>query len=60
MEGQVVTVVDREGREVARGLVNYSSAELEQIKGLKTEAIEKLLGHKNYDEVIHRDNLVVL
>lgn len=59
-EGQVVTVVDREGREVARGLVNYSAAELNQIKGLKTDAIEKLLGHKNYDEVIHRDNLVVL
>lgn len=59
-EGQVVTVADREGREVARGLVNYSAAELEQIKGLKTEAIEKVLGHKNYDEVIHRDNLVVL
>ncbi|AVX19970.1 MULTISPECIES: glutamate 5-kinase [Carboxydocella] len=59
-EGQVVTVVDREGREIARGLVNYSATELEQIKGLKTEAIERLLGHKNYDEVIHRDNLVVL
>jgi glutamate 5-kinase len=41
------------------GLVNYSSVEIDVIKGLKTDMIEKTLGHKEYDEVVHRDNLAV-
>ncbi len=41
------------------GLTNYDSAELEQIKGLKSAEIEDRLGYKDFDEVIHRDNLVV-
>ena len=45
---------------LARGLSHYSSAELEQIKGAKTSEIEDKIGHKNYDEVIHRDDLVIL
>ena len=48
------------GREFARGLVNYGSAELDRIKGQKTAAIQSILGFKEYDEVIHRDNLVLL
>lgn len=48
------------GHELARGLSHYSSAELEQIKGAKTSEIEDKIGHKNYDEVIHRDDLVIL
>jgi glutamate 5-kinase len=48
------------GNEVlATGLVNYSAAEIRQIKGLKSGQIKGCLGHKPYDEVIHRDNLVV-
>ncbi len=48
------------GDEFARGLVNYGSKDLEQIKGQKTSAIQSILGFKGYDEVIHRDNLVLL
>lgn len=58
--GEVVHCVDLDGREFARGVSNYSSKELERIKGMKTTGIEKILGYKVYDEVIHRDNLVVL
>lgn len=46
--------------EVARGLTNYSSEELILIKGAKTSEIENILGHKHFDEVIHRDDLVIL
>ena len=58
--GECVSCVDLAGREFARGLVNYSAQELNQIKGLHTSGIEKVLGYKAYDEVIHRDDLVVL
>jgi glutamate 5-kinase len=58
--GECVRCVDLQGREFARGLVNYSSHELNQIKGLHTSKIEKILGYKAYDEIIHRDDLVVL
>ncbi len=58
--GSTVSVKDAAGHELARGLVHYSSDELEKIKGCKSSDIEKLLGHKNYNEVIHRDDLVIL
>ncbi len=58
--GSTVSVVDGEGHELARGLVHYTSEELEKIKGCKSGDIENILGHKNYDEVIHRDDLVIL
>lgn len=58
--GECVKCVDLDGREFARGLVNYSAQELNQIKGLHTSRIEKVLGYKAYDEIIHRDDLVVL
>jgi len=41
------------------GLVNYSAADIEKIKGLKSNRIKQVLGHKSYDEVIHRDNLAI-
>lgn len=41
------------------GLVNYSSADIRKIMGLKTSRIQQVLGHKPYDEVIHRDNLTI-
>lgn len=59
-KGDVVDVVGESGRRIARGLSNYSSAEIQKIKGIKTDRIEARLGYKDYDEVIHRDNLVVL
>jgi len=58
--GDCVRCVDLNGQEFARGLVNYSAQELNQIKGLHTSKIEKILGYKAYDEIIHRDDLVVL
>jgi glutamate 5-kinase len=58
--GDSVSCLGPRGKEFARGLVNYSTSELERIKGLKTEQIEKVLGYKYSDEVIHRDDLVVL
>jgi glutamate 5-kinase len=58
--GECVRCLDSEGREFARGLINYSAQELKQIKGLHTSEIEKVLGYKAYDEIIHRDDLVLL
>ncbi len=58
--GDTVAVVDRRGRTVARGLSNYSAEQIDQIKGLKTSQISKVLGDKPYDVVVHRDNMVVL
>ena len=57
--GDPVLCVDSEGGEIARGLVSYSSDEMRRICGLKASEIEKTLGYKYGDEVIHRDNLVV-
>ncbi len=57
--GDAVACLDPQGRTVAQGLVNYGAAEVAQIQGLKTTEIAKRLGYKYYDEVIHRDNLVV-
>ncbi len=58
--GECVRCIDHHGKEFARGLVNYSAQELNQIKGLHTSRIEKVLGYKAYDEIIHRDDLVLL
>jgi glutamate 5-kinase len=58
--GDYVSCVDKEGKKIAKGLTNYSSEDLEQIKGKKTSEIEKLLGYKYSDEVIHRDNMVIV
>ncbi|MGH7389110.1 MAG: glutamate 5-kinase [Candidatus Rokuibacteriota bacterium] len=59
--GEVVAVVsERESKEVGRGLVNFDAAELRKIRGAKTSEIEARLGYRSADEVIHRDNLVVL
>jgi glutamate 5-kinase len=58
--GECVRCLDAQGREFARGLVNYSAQELNRIRGLHTSRIEKVLGYKAYEEVIHRDDLVVL
>ena len=58
-EGDPVTCEDMNGIPLAKGLVNYSSLDLYKIKGLKTSQIEQVLGSKPYDEIIHRDNMVV-
>lgn len=58
--GDAVTCADRHGKEFAKGLVNFSSDTLHKIKGLKTADIRKTMGEQEYEEVIHRDNLVIL
>ncbi|MDI6604182.1 MAG: glutamate 5-kinase [Thermoanaerobacteraceae bacterium] len=58
--GDCVGIIDSSGKEIARGLINYSSSELNKIKGLKTKEIETVLGYKSYDEIIHKDNLVII
>ena len=57
---QVVEVVDLQNKVVARGIVNYSSDEIKLIKGLKTSEIENILHYKEYDEVIHANNMVII
>ena len=59
-EGDLVRVVDGEGREIARGLVNYNHEDVARLMGHRSAEIEGLLGRKGYDEVIHRDNMVCL
>ena len=58
--GAVVALTEIDGQEFARGLVNYDAHELRKIRGAKTKEIEKTLGYKGFDEIVHRDNLVVL
>ena len=59
-KGDVVALCDAEGSVIARGLTNYSSADVERIKGLKSEKIAHVLGRRPYEEVIHRDNLAIV
>ncbi len=59
-QGDVVALKVAGGEPFAQGLTNYSSDELERIRGCHTREIEARLGYKDYDEAIHRHNLVVL
>ncbi len=58
-KGDVVAVCDANSVEFARGLSNYSSDDIRRIRGLKTAEIPAILGHCPYEEVVHRDNLLV-
>ena len=58
--GECVRCLSPDGREFARGLVNYSAAELDKIKGLHSARIEGVLGYKLTEEVIHRNDLVLI
>ncbi|KAA1261804.1 Glutamate 5-kinase [Rubripirellula obstinata] len=57
--GSVVSLRDRDGNEVARGLCNYSSGDVEKIRGKASDEISEILGHCPYESVVHRDNLVL-
>jgi glutamate 5-kinase len=59
-KGDVVALYNEDGHECARGLTNYGSEELHRIAGQPTERIVQILGHRPYDEVVHRDNLAIL
>lgn len=58
--GEIVSCLDPEGHEVARGLVNYSSEEAARIVGQASDKIESILGYVDEPELIHRDNIIVL
>jgi glutamate 5-kinase len=58
-KGDVVALCDNEGNVVARGLSNYSAADVDRIKGLKSDKIAQTLGRRPYEEVVHRDNLAL-
>ncbi|MNY41666.1 Glutamate 5-kinase [compost metagenome] len=60
LPGETVSLRDAAGRELARGIANYGASELRRIQGRKSSEVEALLGFKVADEVIHRDNLVIL
>lgn len=58
--GDMVICVDTDGEEIARGLVNYNSDESRRIAGHSSSEIQGVLGYKDDEELIHRDNLVLL
>jgi len=57
--GDMIVCRDEKGNEIARGLVNYSSDDARKIIGKPSTEIENLLGYKDFDELVHRDNLVL-
>lgn len=58
--GDAISILDEHGVEFARGLANYSDKECRKIAGCRSEEITKKIGYKNYDEAVHRDNIVLL
>ena len=59
-EGDVVELVGPDQTPFARGLCNYSASEVLRVKGAKTSQMAKILGYRSYDELVHRDNMVIL
>lgn len=59
-KGDVVALLDPERKEFARGLTNYTAAELRRIQGVKSDQIAGVLGQRPYEEVVHRDNMLVI
>ena len=58
--GEIVSCVTTDGKEIARGLVNYNANDVAQIKGKASKEIESILGYVDDAELIHRDNLVLI
>ena len=58
--GEAVSCRDEEGREIARGLINYSAVETQKILKQSSNEIEAILGYVDEPELIHRNNLVLL
>jgi glutamate 5-kinase len=59
-KGDVVGIRDASGQEFARGLTNYATSDAQRIRGLRTQEARSVLGSATYDEVVHRDNLVLI
>ncbi len=58
--GETVAIVDGQGNRIACGITNYSSEEIERIRGIHSGKIEEVLGHDYGSEVLHRNNMVLL
>lgn len=59
-KGEVVSIIDENEREIARGIANYSSKDCKKIVGAHSDDIAKILGKKTYDEIVNRDNITTL
>ena len=57
--GDMIQVLDKEGNPFACGFVNYSAGEIEKLVGKQSSEIESILGYKDFDEIVHRDNMVL-
>lgn len=60
LSGSIVDIVDVNEKVIGKGITNYSSEEIKRIKGYNTCCIEELIGYKDYDEIIHANNLALL
>jgi glutamate 5-kinase len=58
--GECIEMKNTRGEIIAKGITNYSSSDIEKIQGLKSVDIEKKLGYKYTEEIIHRDNMVII
>ena len=58
--GEIISCVDQDGKEISRGLSNYDSVKARLIIGKSSEEIEKILDCKDEDELIHRDNMLLI
>lgn len=59
-KGDVVSIINEQSMEIARGLINYNATQVKQIRGCRSDRIEQILGQCPYEEVIHRDNLAIV
>jgi glutamate 5-kinase len=59
-ESNAVSLCDRSGKEIARGITNYNHSDIEQILGANSQDIAKILGAAGENTVVHRDNLVIV
>ena len=59
-KGEVISLVDSDGCDIARGLTNYTSDQLRKIQGCQSKQIAEILGQRPYEEIVHRDNLALL
>ena len=59
-KGDIVSILDTEGNEFARGMINYNYSDCEKIIGQHSDNILDILGYKNYDAIITRDNIALL
>jgi len=60
LKGDNILIVDSKGRDCAKGLTSFSSDEINKVKGLKSDQIEKILGYSSKSEIVHKDDMVNL